>query len=168
MTKLTVAALMAGAALFVSCSHKTTSGSRGDNNVGPVAEVYPGTVIGSSPRTMPKATVFRIDPAYADKVGITLNSDGSFAYYPAPSDISERSAPVELSGGWWLNRQGLSAGSVFTDWTFSEYSALKATPSREEIKKHIIPGSGMSDFKTLPVDMSKAIADPSVCLEYLK
>ena len=98
-----------------------------------------------------KASAVKIAPEYADKVGVTLDASGNLVYFPDPSDVRPQfSQPVEIGDGWWLNRQGIGPRSVFTDWTFEEYSKLKQVPSAEEIKSHIIPGSGVSEFQTLP------------------
>lgn len=116
---------------------------------------------------IPKATIIKIDPEYADKVGVTLNPDGTLLYFPAPTDISPGSAPVALGRGWWLNRQGLSGSSVFTNWTFKAYSSFTATPSPAEIKAHIIPGSCVEEIITLPIDINRAADDPAGCAVYV-
>ena len=104
---------------------------------------------------------------YAANVAVTLNDDGSLAYYPAPSDITPDSAPFDLGNGWWLNRQGLSANSVFTKWTFDEYAALKTPPSREDIIEAIIPGARVTEMVQLPVKLSEALSDPESCIKYV-
>lgn len=104
----------------------------------------------------PQATAFRMSGDYADKVAVTYDSNGRLVYYPAPTDISKASRPIDLGNGWWLNRQGLSANSVFTRWTFDEYKALKKAPTAEEIKEALIPGACVTDMQTLPVPASEA------------
>lgn len=116
---------------------------------------------------MPKASVFKMSGDFQDNVGVTLNADGTLAYYPAITDITAQSAPQALQGGWWLNRQGLSGGSVFTKWTFDEYRNLPVQPTREEIIEAIIPGATVTQMVTLPVSLADALADPKVCLEYI-
>ena len=106
---------------------------------------------------MPKATAFQMNGDYADNVAITLNANGSLAYYPAPTDITETSRPVDLGNGWWLNRQGISDRSVFTRYTFEEYAKLKKAPSAEELKKAIIPGSAVTLMQELPVPANEAM-----------
>ena len=120
--------------------------------------VVVGIPLNSRPvSVMPKATAFQMNGDYADNVAITLNADGSLAYYPAPTDISAASRPVDLGNGWWLNRQGISDRSVFTRYTFEEYSKLKSVPSPEELKKAIIPGSAVMLMQELPVPASEAM-----------
>lgn len=116
---------------------------------------------------IPNAAAFRMSGDYADNVAVTLNPDGSLAYYPAPSDIRASSAPVSLGDGWWLDRQGISANSVFTKWTFKQYSELDAVPSRAEIVDAIIPGARVTEMVTLPVTLEKALADPAYCRDLI-
>lgn len=106
---------------------------------------------------MPKATAFQMNGDYADNVAITLNADGTLAYFPAPTDITEASRPVDLGNGWWLNRQGISDRSVFTRYTFEEYTKLKQVPPVEELKKAVIPGSAVTLIQELPVPASEAM-----------
>lgn len=113
-------------------------------------------VVVESTTFIPKATAFKMSGAYADKVAVTLGSDGRLLYFPAPSDITSRSVPTYLANGWWLNNQGLGANSVFTSWTFDEYAKLPFTPSAEEIKAHIIPGATVTDFFKTSVPLTDA------------
>lgn len=124
--------------------------------------------IGGGEAMMPRATAFRMSGDYADHVAVTLNPDGSLLYYPAPSDITANSAPYDLGDGWWLNRQGISANSVFTKWTFAEYAALKTVPTQQEIKDAIIPGARVTRMEQLPVSVSEALADPAACKNCLR
>lgn len=154
------------AAFICSCSCSRNSNiitiPVGNGGAVTLPEPAPGRLImpvpenGNSARYMPKATVFRMTGDYADHVAVTIGPNGMLTYFPAPSDISADSAPVSLGDGWYLNRQGLGSGSVFTKWTFEEYSKLSKVPSPEEIKAAIIPSAAVCDFKTLPVSASEA------------
>lgn len=126
-------------------------------------------VYGSQPQAMmPKASAFRMSGDYADHVAVTLDDAGNLVYYPAPTDLSPSSVPVEIGNGWWLNRQGLGPNSVFTKWTFDEYRSLETVPSAEEIKKAVVPGAHVSEFETLPVSATAAAgASPESLLQYL-
>lgn len=151
----------AGLLMLGACSHKTT----GDQTIQP--STAPGMVLGTPAAMLPKATLFKMSGNYADKVAVGY-SNGQLTYYPAPTDISAASAPLEIGNGWWLNRQGLGQNAVFTNWTFAEYAALKKTPSVEEIISNIIPGSRVTEMMKLPIGMSEALADPSLCKKYIK
>lgn len=125
-------------------------------------------LVGKKSAYMPKATIFRMNGNYANNVAVTLNPDGTLLYYPAPTDISANSAPYPLGGGWYLNRQGVTANSVFTKWSFADYESLEKAPSPQEILQAVIPGSGVSQMETLPITLSEALADPAACKKYLK
>lgn len=145
------------------CSSHSRQENAGDGVTAPAVQVR----LTGSESVLPKATAFRMNGDYADKVAVTLNADGTLLYYPAPGDISANSAPVSLGDGWWLNRQGLGAGSVFTKWTFAEYAALASTPSRQEILEAVIPGSAVTEIVTLPLYQSEAVSQPELCRQYL-
>lgn len=133
----------------------------------PPAELQVKTV-GGTTFAVPRATAFRMSGDYSENVGITLNPDGTLAYYPAPTDITPLSAPYDLGNGWWLNRQGISEGSVFTKWTFEEYAALKEAPSRQELLDAVIPGAMVTEMKRLPVALDEALKNPRICIEFCK
>lgn len=121
----------------------------------PVAS-NPEYVMSPAQSSMPKATAFRMNGDYSQNVAITPGNGTSLLYYPAPTDISERSAPLKLEGGWWLNRQGISSKSVFTTYTFSEYSQLPQVPSTEQLLKSVIPGSKVTQMVELPFTITEA------------
>ena len=117
---------------------------------------------------LPNATIFKMNGDYANNVAVTVNADGVLIYFPAPTDLTANSAPYDLGNGWYLNRQGIGANSVFTKYTFDEYRSLTTAPSPAEIKAAIIPGSRVTVFQELPIKASEAISNPDLCLPYLK
>lgn len=134
-----------------ACTHKAADTAEMS------APAAPSPIAGPTTGYIPRATVFRMSGPYADKVAVTLDAQGKLTYYPAPGDITKASMPVYLKDGWWLNCQGLSAGSVFTDWTFTDYAALPATPSPSEIKAHIIPGAVVTAMERTTVPVTQAM-----------
>ncbi len=117
---------------------------------------------------MLKASAFRMTGDYSDNVAITIDGQGNITYYPAPTDITDNSRPLDLGGGWWLNRQGISANSVFTRYTFDEYRKLQNTPSPQELKAAVIPGARVSEMVKLPVPASQAESSLPEIKDYLK
>lgn len=116
-----------------------------------------------------KATVFRMSGDYADNVAVTLDEAGNLAYFPAPSDVTSHSAPMLIGDGWWLNRQGLGANSVFTDYSFAQYASLQNVPTPEEIKAHIIPGAKVTEMMRLPIAAYDAMKMPAAeLMQYIK
>ncbi len=108
-------ALIAGA-----CSQKGAQGGAVATETTQAIQPLPMNMEGEGTRSLAavlKATAFRMSGPYQNNVAITVGPDGRITYFPAPSDISKNSAPVEIGDGWWLNRQGLGPGSVFTRYT---------------------------------------------------
>lgn len=168
-------------AMLTSCSHTSyTSGSKNGNvykvsnavatsqsvtknDIVPVkAPMTVGPVTG-----IPNATAFRMSGDYANNIGISLDSQGNITYFPDPQDITADSEPIELGGGWWLNRQGLGQHSVFTTYTFAEYASLPAVPTVEQLKNSIIPGAKVTDFIELPVKLNDSMSNLTFIKEYL-
>ncbi|MDE7412290.1 MAG: hypothetical protein K2N05_00685 [Muribaculaceae bacterium] len=145
--------------MIMGCSKKNVDNTT-RNEPQPEIVAQKVTPTGSRPLSMVlKASAFKMTGDYSNNVAITLNSDGSLAYYPAPSDISSTSRPVDLGNGWWLNCQGISPTSVFTRYTFEEYSKLAQTPTQAELKAAIIPGAYVSEWKQLSVPASQALSN---------
>lgn len=140
--------------LTAGCSKKNTPAVTTDDGPRHLPEQV---IINEPQRILLKATAFKMSGPYADNVAITLNADGSLAYYPDPSDISEYSKPVALGNGWYLNRQGITPNSRFTKYTFEEYAALKAVPTQQELISSIIPGAEVTDWQTLPYPAGEAM-----------
>lgn len=160
--------LAASLALLASCSHKSTAGVTADNDDLKPVPMEVNTQ-NSRPHLMrAKATLFKMSGDYADNVAVTIGPDGNLSYFPAPTDLTDQSAPEEVGEGWWLNRQGLGPNSVFTKYTFSEYRALKTVPTPEEIKAAIIPGAHVTEFRqlVLPAEEARGL-QPSELLKYL-
>ena len=167
MKKVMIMALPLAMAL-AGCSDKTQKVIRVQNGAGETAQVLPSFKNGGQQMAMtPMATAFRMTGDYADHVAVTVGDDGRIVYYPAPTDLTSNSAPLQIGDGWWLNRQGLGPNSVFTKWTFAEYRALKKAPTQEEIKAAIIPDARVSDFRRLDMTPSEAARDPHALLPRL-
>lgn len=129
----------------------------------------PTTVLPTGQKNfIPSATAFRMTGDYSDNVAITIGPDGNLTYFPAPSDITADSKPVNLGDGWWLNRQGLSSGSVFTKYTFAEYAALDRVPTPEQLKNAVIPGAFVTQMVQLPFKTGEASQNIEAIKEYLK
>lgn len=109
--------------------------------------------------TAPKAVAYRMSGDYADNVSVTLAPNGTIISYPAPTDLTDRSAPLPLADGWWLDRRGISANSVFTRYTYSKYRALPAAPTPAELKASLIPGARVTATLQLSMTVAEATAD---------
>lgn len=153
-----------GSAVSTSTSTSTstttttvTNGNGGTETATPEPVPMPGNEMNSRPHlARAKATLFKMSGDYANNVAVTLGADGNLLYFPAPTDITPESAPVEVGDGWWLNRQGIGENSVFTKYTFEEYSALKTVPTVEELKAAIIPGARVTEYRILAIPAAEA------------
>lgn len=115
-----------------------------------------------SASAMPKAIVYLTNGDYADNVPVSLNASGTaLASYPDPRDITSASRPVKLAGGWLLDCRGVTSTSVFLDYTYKEYAALPSCPSPDELMKHIIPGSRVTEIRQLPIYHQQAVKSPA-------
>lgn len=117
---------------------------------------------------LPKACAYRMNGDYADRVPVTTGPDGSIASYPAVSDIHPGARPVALAGGWWLDRRGISSRSMFTRYTYSEYAALKQTPTPQQLKEAILPGARVVETVQLPFTLQQALADTAAVNSWLR
>ena len=167
-------------AIFLSCSHKITT----TTNSGVVAGYSGATAkvedkVEDEPlkpvletrkpeSAMPKASAFKMNGNFSDNVAITLNEQGEISYFPDPTDITPSARPTDLGNGWWLNNQGIGPNSVFTKYTFEEYSKLPQVPSAEELKAAIIPGSAVTEMIALPYNIGEASGNIEEIKDFLK
>ena len=140
---------------------------KSDNSDMKISPVKVKSTVGPS-MAIPNATAFRMSGDFAGNVAITLSPEGEVIYFPAPSDITADSEPIDLGNGWWLNRQGIGQNSVFTKYTFAEYAALPEAPSIEQLKFAIIPGAKVTQFVELPMNINQAPLQLDEVKEYVK
>ncbi|WP_289858585.1 hypothetical protein [uncultured Muribaculum sp.] len=148
--KISITAILALGVAIQACSPSiqtnnsivVPSGTTIDNIEQPV-------VIGTKKQmAYPKAVIYKTNGNFSNNVPITLSADSKkLISFPAPSDITEQTAPIKLSQGYWLDRRGISPNTAFTKFT---YRQLKSTPSANELKKAIIPGAIVTEIVQLP------------------
>lgn len=139
------------ALIVAGCStHRT-----GDAPAQSVADVVPMVnrkiPVRGGENATPRVTVYRMSGHWQDNVPVQLGPDGKLSSYPAPSDISDASRPVYMGDGLWLDRRGVSENSVFTRYTYAEYSSLPSAPSPEELMASIIRGARVTRIYRLPM-----------------
>lgn len=156
--KLTIAAAAVSATLALG----GCSASRGE--AAPELSRTSGRVIGGelpgrAVEALPHATVYRMaGDATAANVPVEVDSRGNITSYPAPADVAG-CEPIALGNGWLLDRRGISTNSVFTRYTYKEYSALQSAPGLQQLKAAIISGSRATDIHRLDMTPSEAAAD---------
>lgn len=165
MKIMCAAAVAATAAMACGCAASRQSAAEPVVEA-PAVVAAPGHVIGSETRgnrgevnRVPRAVVYRMSGDYAANVPVTLTAGGELLSYPAPTDISPASKPLPLADGWWLDRRGVSERTVFTRYTYEEYSALPQAPSPQALLEAVIPGACVTALRRLPLTLSEAMAD---------
>lgn len=131
--------------------------------------VEPIVAASSEMSLMPKATAYQTNGNFSDHVMITLAPDGSILSYPAPTDITEASAPLSIIDGWLLDRQGgVSDHTAFLKYTYAEYASLPHVPTLEELKRAIIPGAKVTSVMVLPFTATQAPEHLDAMKKYIK
>lgn len=153
MNKLT---LSAAACSLILCGCATKK----EQQPAPELIQAPERVIGNGPvKALPRAVVYRMaGDATAANVPVQLDANGNIVSYPDPRDV-RGAEPVALGDGWLLDRRGISEQSVFTRYTYAEYSALAAPPTLAELRDAVIPGARPVDIHRLDMTPSQAAAD---------
>lgn len=125
-------------------------------------------VAGGPSQYRPKAVIYQTNGDYADNVPVALDTDArGLLSYPAPTDITENSAPLKLVGGWWLDRcGGIGANTAFLKYTYTEYRNLKRVDAAM-LMDAILPGAHVTEVRTLPVYASDAISHPEILNPYI-
>lgn len=139
----------------------------------PVERPDDPAIASTPPHDVASAVAYRMTGPYADNVAITLSPDGkSVLSYPAPSDLTASSAPLPIADGWYLSRCGITAGSVFTTYTYEAYRALTAPPSPARLLQSVIPGARVAELRTLPLTPAQALdslaLSPASLLPFLR
>ena len=89
--------------------------------------------------TAPRAFVYRTKADYSNNVPVMLNaSKTEIVSYPARTDVANKPVPTPLGDGWLLDNRGIGLNVAYTSYTYDEYVALPATPSRADLMEHII------------------------------
>lgn len=120
---------------------------------------------------LPQIIIYKTSGDFADNVPITLNSTRTaVASYPAPSDVSaSTSTPVRLDGGYLLDRRGISQNSVFTSYTYREYSLLPFAPAASELMSSVIPGAVVTEIVRIPEHYTSSVKEMTdICNKYIK
>lgn len=99
---------------------------------------------------LPMTRIYKMNGDYADLVPVTLNqARNTVVSYPAPSDL-RNSEPVRLADGFLLDRRGIGLNTVFTRWTYEDYSALLTAPAPKEILANINPDARLTELYEMP------------------
>ena len=83
----------------------------------------------------PAVIIYKTKKDYSRYVAVTLSADKStIVNYPAPSDVNpERSVPVALADGYWLDNRGIGTDAAFLNITYEEYAQLRSPLSADQL-----------------------------------
>ncbi len=94
--------------------------------------------------------IYKTIKDYSNNVPIIMNeSKDRIVSYPAISDVlinGTLAKPTQLAKGYLLDNFGISANSVFTSFTFEEYSNLDKVPTIQEFMDRIIDYDPFSEM----------------------
>ena len=159
---------IAAAALCVAACSSTKTATEAQSPIAP-PQIVKNTTGGDQAAAMPKAVIYRTNGDFIHNVPITLSADRKqIISYPAPSDLSASSLPVELNDGYLLDRRGISANTAFTKYTYDEYSRMTTAPSLKELKEAIIGGAEVVEIVVLPMTLTQALDNIQACNTLVK
>ncbi len=95
----------------------------------------------SSTEALPPVIVYKTIGDYYHLVPITLSeTKNKILSYPAPSDLytnGKLALPVKLENGYLFDQRGINANTVFTSFTYEEYSLMDSAPSVADLMNSI-------------------------------
>lgn len=128
----------------------------------PEPQPIAGPIIGGSAApiaAIPKAVIYRTNGEFNQCVPINIDPlTGQIISYPAPTDILGQQ-PIPLTDGYLLDRRGIGPNTRFTTYTYTQYAALPAAPTPEQLIGHIIPDAHITTLVVLPILATQAAAD---------
>lgn len=123
-----------------------------------------------STEALPPVIVYKTTGDYYNLVPITLNeARDKVVSFPAPSDLytnGKLALPVKLENGYLFDQRGINANSLFTSFTYQEYSKMESAPSIDDLMKSItdrnpfleIYNCGkINEFQNLEKDLNRLI-----------
>lgn len=120
-------------------------------------------------RMLPKAIVYKTNVPCTDNVVISLNNDGTGVLsYPAPTDVSADSAPLQLPDGWLLDRRGIGPNPAFISMTYRQYAALRSAPSPAELLRMVLPDVHVTELRRLSMTPQQAEADTAAVMAEIR
>lgn len=151
------------AAVLSGCKTQTPM-SGTDNNSGPQLEIVKApaqTPLGGK-RALPFAVIYRTNGNYDNHVIAQYDrATDTFISFPAPTDVAETSAPLQLVDGWLLDRRGgvSLTNTVFLRWTYAEYHRLEHVPTLNELRDAILPDAKVTAVQRLDMTTYEAQRD---------
>ncbi|MFP4089294.1 MAG: hypothetical protein ACLFT3_03235 [Cyclobacteriaceae bacterium] len=114
--------------------------------------------------------IYKTRGDYSQQVLVRLSEDGKrIISFPAPSDLrvgKEFLLPIPLNQGYWLDRQGVDAKTVFLNMSYKAYSQLPSPPEQAQLLAMIEDRSPITemyycgraaDFKDVEKELKEVI-----------
>lgn len=99
---------------------------------------------------LPQLVIYKTKADYNDKVPVGLSEDQTkVVSFPDPSDLKkggELATPVQLNGGFLLDRRGIGPNVAFTSYTYAEYAALESVPAPDVIYSKVIDKDPLTEL----------------------
>jgi hypothetical protein len=99
-------------------------------------------VVSSSPKGLAPLIIYKTKADYSNNIPVTLNeTKDRIVSYPSIKDVikvGKLARPDKLKNGYLLDNFGIGPNTVFTSYTFEDYSKLAEVPSIQEIMNRII------------------------------
>ena len=133
-----ILALITAATMLTACT-TTKKAEVATSEVAPPAKNVGMKTGGQQNYALPHVLIYKTKADYSDLVPVTMNPERTqIVSYPAKTDIRPSAKPLPLADGWYLDRRGIGPNTVFTDYTYEEYSSLEKTPTVSQLMEHII------------------------------
>jgi hypothetical protein len=86
--------------------------------------------------------IYKTKGDYVNNVPVIMNDNKDMIVaYPSPKDVyfnGVLALPDKLKHGYYVDNIGITKNSVFTSFTFDEYSKLETAPKLDDLMKSII------------------------------
>jgi hypothetical protein len=95
---------------------------------------------GDSSAVGPPVIVYKTKSDFFDKLSVVLadKTKDSVVSYPDVKDMTPNSFPTKLDSGYLLDNRGLNKSSAFLKITYTEFGAMKKTPTPDELYKQVL------------------------------
>lgn len=161
------------AATLASCHGSSPAASARPEMAPPApdapAAMAPERIAGNTAAMVARATVYRTSVPVDSFVAISLNDARTAVQsFPAPSDVSAASVPLQLPDGWLLDRRGIGPNTAFIRMTYTQYAALPTAPSTAELMRLIIPDARVTELMRLSMTPQQAAADTAAVVAEIR
>ena len=134
-------ALIGIAMLGIACNGKKATVEETPNDTTPVVTQ------GSDAAATAPVIVYRTSADHSDHVPVQLSDDKrSITGYPHPKDVAALPRPTDLGKGYWLDNRGINRNVGFLSMDYSDYAALSAAPSLQQLDSMLIDRDPLLEF----------------------